>query len=102
MTRRMNEAQAWREVARRIAEGEWQHRGLCKERMELFGAGRIDVATNDTMLVRVLGHVLLSSCREGSGFAYPPGEESEARIYAALWLALEAEQDDERRMRRGG
>jgi hypothetical protein len=27
----MKESEAWREVARRIAEGEWQARGLCRE-----------------------------------------------------------------------
>lgn len=98
----MREAEAWRVAARRLATGRWNHLGICAE----VPGDKLDEATKDAMHDRIQEHAALSSDRDrvtdaGEWFAYPRGTEREARIYAALWLALEAE-DDARRMRRGG
>jgi hypothetical protein len=81
----LNEAQAWREIARRIVEGEWKGFGLCREiHVLLLAEDKIlrDVAS--AMFLH-LGTYL------DYGWAYTPGEEREARALAALWLALDAE-----------
>ena len=88
----MTEAEAWREIARRIVEGEWLRLGLCFEAVELEWKGDVTHATRMDMCKRACRHALCSSSRH-NGHAYRAGTEPEARALAALWLALEAEEE---------
>jgi hypothetical protein len=90
--RPMTEPEAWREIARRIVEGEWEGVGLCREVVELKWQGVLTDNTRIAMLRRALNHVFFSSNRH-DGHAYFAGTEREARALAALWLALEAEEE---------
>jgi hypothetical protein len=87
----MTEPEAWRYIALRIVEGRWCKIGLCYETYELFDAERIEVRTWLSMKKRVARHLL--GLGESGEFAYPMGTKPEARALAALWLALEAEED---------
>jgi len=89
----MTEAEAWREIARRIVDGEWSRLGLCNETVELKRKGDVTHATRMDMCIRAWRHALSSSSRH-NGHAYRAGTNHEARALAALWLALEAEEDD--------
>ena len=89
VTPELNEPEAWHEVARRIAEGEWNKMGLCAELCDLCDKTLISWFMLCDMEDRVYSH--LDAC--GSNWAYKPGTEPEARILAALWLALEAEEE---------
>lgn len=42
---------------------------------------------------RARDHVIALHGQEGSCYAYPRGEEREARILASLWMALEAAEE---------
>jgi hypothetical protein len=86
----MTEAEAWREIARRIVEGEWVQCGLCRETWYLRIKG--DVAIS--VWWRMHDHLKYHLNAFGLDWAYPAGTEPEARALAALWLALEAEEDD--------
>ena len=94
--RRLSEAEAWREIARRIAEGETPMRhGICYEASCL---DEIDEDTYSAMHAAASHHAELSPDRwrylEPCGwFAFREGTEKEGRILACLWLALEAESD---------
>ena len=88
MSNYLTEPEAWREIARRIAEGEWNKAGLCAELCGLCGKNLISWFMMWDMEDRVESHL---DTRLGC-WAYKPGEEPEARILAALWLALEAEE----------
>ena len=44
------------------------------------------------MAINVLSHLMETSSRQ-HGYVYPEGTEPEARALAALWLALEAEEE---------
>ncbi len=88
----MTEPEAWREIARRIAEGEWKGLGLCYEAEELKWKGDVTHVTAIEMSLRACRHALFSSSRQ-NGHAYRAGTEPEARALAALWLALEAEEE---------
>jgi hypothetical protein len=88
----MTEAEAWREIARRIVEGEWKGFGLCNEVIRLYDEDRTERAELHAMYKRVRQHVAVSP--DGPDWAYPASTEPEARALAALWLALEAEEDD--------
>ena len=83
----MTEAEAWREIARRIVEGEWSRKGLRREALNLYHPTPIvDFETAQAMHVRIYKHV-------SAGGVYEWGTEPEARALAALWLALEAEEE---------
>jgi hypothetical protein len=86
---KLNEPEAWREIARRIAEKGCVRYGLCAEADSLWHSARISIYTVLDMEERIGEHVF---GYEGN-WAYKPGTEPEARILAALWLALEAEED---------
>ena len=88
----MTEPEAWREIARQIVEGEWSRLGLCREAVERKWKGDVTNATFIEMCKRACRHVLFSSSRQ-NGHAYRAGTEPEARALAALWLALEAEEE---------
>lgn len=87
----MTRAQAWREVARRITEGEHLD-GICNEVVILYTHCKISRDTRVKMLIQVRSHILAHTTLDErwAGWAYPPGEEREARILAALWMAMEA------------
>jgi hypothetical protein len=82
----MTEAEAWREIARRIVEGEWSRLELCYDAHKLYLQSQIDRPLSVKMRERLEQHI-------GRGLAYPYGTEPEARALAALWLALEAEEE---------
>lgn len=88
MSRHLTEPKAWREIARRIAEGEWNNCGLCAEIGDLCDEGRVHCWALCDMKDRIKQHL-----GAYHPWAYEPGTELEARILAALWLALEAEED---------
>jgi hypothetical protein len=83
----MTEPEAWREIARRIVEGEWGRWGLCREVWLLYMERGI--TSSIRMSERVKHHLDAA----GLSWAYPEGTEPEARALAALWLALEAEEE---------
>lgn len=87
----LTEPEAWREIARRIAEGEWNNMGLCTELYDLCGENLISGFMRCDMEDRIHFH-LDGRVRD---WAYKPGTEPEARILAALWLALEATAEQE-------
>ena len=89
MSKQLNEPEAWREVARRIAEEEERrHFGLWGEIIWLFADACIDANTMERMRDRVIP-------RHASwGWDDTNNMEPEARILAALWLALEVEEED--------
>ncbi len=88
----MTEAEAWREIARRIVEGEWDQYGLCREVADLQVQRRITGEKASAMHINVLSHLIQTSSRL-HGYVYPEGTEPEARALAALWMALEAEEE---------
>ena len=89
----MTEAEAWREIARRIVDGKWGQYGLCRETSRLHWDQLITDDMAFAMCERILPHLMETSSRR-HGYVYPEGTEPEARALAALWLALEAEEDD--------
>ena len=92
--RTLTEPEAWREIARRIAEGEWRKMGLCYEVVALrIVGGRISEKQCNRMGCRIEQHIAVHEAY-ATDWAYKPGAEPEARILAALWLALEAEEEN--------
>ena len=83
--RKLTEPEAWREIARRIAEKEWLRLGLCAEVNELLWDWHITKETAFGMKRRAL-----SAC---DIWAYELGTQPEGRILASLWFALEAEEE---------
>lgn len=97
MSNHLREPEAWREIARRIAEDQWEGFGLCHEALVLRWGKRIHGFTEAEMRRRIRYHLNrpIRSDPDGSEmWAYPYGTEPEARILAALWLALEAEEEE--------
>lgn len=90
----LDQPDAWREIARKIVEGDWQKYGICMEVWALWVDDRITHTTYRQMIQRVEGHVELHhevSWGSHAAYAYRKGEEAEARAFACLWMALEAE-----------
>lgn len=87
MSNCLTEPEAWREIARRIAEGRWDRLGLCHEALVLRWGKRIYGFTEVAMRSRIRSHLNTEM------WAYRYGTKPEARILAALWLALEAEEE---------
>jgi hypothetical protein len=90
----LTEAQAWRRIARTIVEGKWAHSGLCDEVGTLRFNRQISGTVEERMYERINSYIRGSK----SWWAYPDGEEADGRALAALWMALEAE--EERKQRR--
>jgi hypothetical protein len=90
--RTMTEPEAWREIARRIVEGEWSRFGLCREVAGLQVQRKITEEKASAMAINVLSHLMETSSRR-HGYVYPEGAEPDSRALAALWLALEAEEE---------
>lgn len=87
----MKESEAWREVARRIAEeGLLEWGGICSVAHRVTSENGVPFSGLLTMVNRAMAHVRL---HDGGFFAYPPGTHAKERILAALWLALEAEEE---------
>ena len=77
----LTEAAAWREIARKIVEGEWGRYGLCREiNVLLLEEKTIDKEVAWTMVRRLRTYV------KWHVWAYPQGMEEEGRVLAALWL----------------
>lgn len=89
--RKLTEPEAWREVARRIAEWRVLMFTLSAEATKLFFlSDKISHRTLDKMYDRLAAHHdAAEQC--GGATRYDVGAKPEARILAALWLALEAE-----------
>jgi hypothetical protein len=90
--RTLTEPEAWREIARRIVKenpcwhgGEWRGYGMYTLVFALYSTGAVTKATAQAMEARVASH-LLSSAMQMDGTA-------NSRALAALWLALEAEEE---------
>lgn len=87
------EAQAWVRVAEHIANGEPMPFGLCDVAFHVTACyGALFFA----MKRRTMRHVeafVGESLDGGYRYAYKPGTEREARTLAALWLALEAAEE---------
>jgi hypothetical protein len=90
--RPMTEPEAWREIARRIVAGEWDAIGLCREVWKLRNQQSIAPKLALVMAFRAVEHVDLID-NQSHPYAYHQGAEPEARALAALWLALEAEEE---------
>ena len=86
--RYLTEPEAWREISRRIVEGEWARYGLCHEACLLRFSSSISGKTLTTM-----EHLDDAPWVYPPPYAYPPSKEPEARALVALWLALEAEEE---------
>jgi hypothetical protein len=84
----LNEANAWRKIARRIVEGEWENDGLCFEVEELRYACLISEEMSNQMIDRIDEFLT-----RYQAWAYPPGEEGEARALAALLFAVQVEEE---------
>jgi hypothetical protein len=100
--KQLTEPQAWREIARRIAEGEWLGSGLCSEADNLEYGRLIPSRLGNRMYERAERHVALERLAGrafvgdyGATYAFPPGKNADERVLAALFLALEAEDDEQ-------
>ena len=89
----LTEAQAWRRIARKIVAGKWAKEGLCFEAYRLCDGedGGIPWATYYRMTDRI------DQSLPSGGYAYPKGTEPEGRVLAALWMALEVEDECKQR-----
>lgn len=87
-TKKLTEKQAWRKIARRIEAGTWCKAGLCREVIALYTHDEISFNTSDQM------HHRIGLYLGDNTWAYRMGEEHEARTLAALWMALEAEEEN--------
>lgn len=100
--KKLTEPEAWREIARRIAEDEWAYNGLCYEINQLWvwqddEASLITLDMVNAMHRRVWRHKQLTEettvMQNADGdYAFPRGE-ADVRVLAALFLALEAEEE---------
>ncbi len=81
----MTEPEAWREIARRIVEEEWRGYGMYTLVFALYSTGVVTPATGKAMELRVSSHLFIS--------AVPTDSTPDSRALAALWLALEAEEE---------
>lgn len=93
----LTEAEAWREIARLFAEGEADC-GMCWEARLLCLDGRITGEQEKTMHRRIYAHTAGSWIfEEDAGMSTGPwsfdSNDKEVRVLAALFLALEAEED---------
>jgi hypothetical protein len=94
--KQLTEPQAWREIARRIAEGEWEREGICVEIALLLGGGCVSRCVHDAMWSRCIRHrQALDPSGWGGTFIWPEGKNANERVLAALFLALEAEDDEQ-------
>lgn len=83
--------QAWREIARRIAEGEWEYCGLCHEVNTLEAEGLIDCCTERDMRDEIDYQIvddeaIWSDDGLAGPWAFEPGD-ADLRVLAALLLA---------------
>ena len=86
------EAKAWREVARRIAEGEWGSSGICSVLGEMRDDRDITEPRRGDMQHRMLNYGFPDPASEYFPFILPEGDT--ARVLVCLWLALDAETED--------
>jgi hypothetical protein len=79
------EPEAWREIARRIVGGEWWGYFMYTTVFALYSTGAITSATAKAMESRISSHLRLPVVITDS--------TPDSRALAALWLALEAEEE---------
>lgn len=91
----LTEAEAWREIAGHYAAGTNRYCGLCAAPLQLLREARIDEATNRVMCRRAQEHAAVSG-RDGL-YAFPHFDQK-VRASAALFLALEAEDEAAERL----
>jgi len=84
----LTEAQAWRKIARRIIAGRWAKEGLCREVCELRDDRQISEEMEFRMDDRIDETII-----QYNAWAYPMGEEPEARALMALLFAVQAEEE---------
>lgn len=94
----LTEAEAWREIARRFAEGD-ADAGMCWEIVDLRLYRRITFGQQKAMKRRIDTHAALSWIWEiEDGQSTGPwafdSHDREVRVLAALFLALEAEDEE--------
>jgi hypothetical protein len=83
--RTMTEPEAWREIARRIVEGECRGYFMYTLPHSLYLTCSVRAATAMLMQSRVASHLGLATA--------PVPSTPDSRALAALWLALEAEEE---------
>lgn len=93
----MKESKVWRMVAEKLDDGQ-DFRGICYAKTfvldNLFVSGMLSHRTYNLMYDAMNNHIGQHVADHTKyAYAYPPGTEREARILAALWLALEAEEE---------
>ena len=90
------ESEAWREVARRIAEGDEifaTYGGMCFVVDNMREQKCITTELYNQMDAAIEGHILVSDpLLIGRGWAFPSGD-ADVRVFAALFLALKAEDE---------
>jgi hypothetical protein len=101
-SRLMREGDAWRFIAKEIGNGEWAsntRKCLCAQLGSISGSLCYGITRPRTLIARetrdVMAHRLFSHMQDvelDAGFIVPNGEQ-QVRVLAALFLALEA--DDE-------
>lgn len=96
----MTRAEAWRKIAENLSDPAYPFSGLCIEVSWLYFDG-LSSEDSYAMQNQCQSHVNAMekyhiSPMLGGIYAYPRGEEREARILAALWMAHEAEEDSAR------
>ena len=86
----LTETAAWREIARRIVEGEWENDGLCHEVYRLHWLDdSIPWATYSRMIDRINQNL-----PSAGGYAYPRGKEPGGRALAALLFVEQMETEN--------
>lgn len=97
----LTEPEAWREIARRLVEDDVYNLplGLCLLVHHLCWDGSIDPSTRRRMGLRVQdylqGRVYAYAYRTATRYESYVNKYREARALAALWLALEAEEEEQ-------
>lgn len=98
--KQLTEAEAWREIAANIEKGAWEYRGLCLEANNVTAEvrGVPGAGLRGDMRLRVVTHMkemeeTFVDSTGSAGYFAEPGE-ADVRVLAALFLALEAEDDE--------
>lgn len=100
MSRKLSEAAAWRLIAERIAIGTWVQRGLCHEVDRLYVEEIVSLPTAQCMWRRVRNHFPpIYATLHIWPYAFPKGE-ADVRVLAALFLALDAQNEQRARRKR--
>lgn len=94
----MTEAQVWRMAAEKLDDGQ-EFSGICYAKSRVLHSLNMSGKLSDRKY-RPMFRAMDNRIREHMAvhtkgvYAYLPGTEREARILAALWMALEAEEEE--------